>query len=258
MRELDPELAGPRRPIFSRAAPWLFGAALVLVWEIAVPLVGIPELTLPTPGRIVGRIFQDYRILSSDSLITFIEVVAGFLVAIAVALPLALAIFYSRTIEKTFYPVLIALQTVPKVALAPLLVLWFGFGFAPKIVISSLTAFFPIVIATVVGLEMLEDDMVRLMRSMGASEWQTFLKMRLPAALPSIFGGLKVGIGLSVIGSIIGEYVASESGLGYRQLTANAQFDSSMNFAALVVISLMGVVLFYAIHLVELMVVRTR
>jgi NitT/TauT family transport system permease protein len=256
MRDLDPDTTKKRHPAFDRASPWIFGLLLVLIWQIAVPLANVSELTLPTPWRIVSRIWIDYRILARDASVTFLEVLLGFAVAIVIAIPLALAIFYSSLMERTFYPLLIALQTVPKVALAPLLVLWLGFGFAPKIVIGSLTAFFPIVIGTVVGLEMLEDEMVRLMKSMGASEWQTFIKLRLPAALPNIFGGLKIGIGLAVIGSIIGEYVASENGLGYRQLTANAQFDSTMNFAALVVISVMGVVMFYGIHAVERAVTR--
>src|SRR5665213_898806 len=258
MRDLDPDLARKRHPAFGRASPWVFGLLLVLIWQVAVPLAHVSELTLPTPWQIVSRIRIDYRILARDASVTFLEVLLGFAVAIAVAVPLALAIFYSSIMERTFYPVLIALQTVPKVALAPLLVLWLGFGFAPKIVIGSLTAFFPIVIGIVVGLEMLEDEMVRLMKSMGASEWQTFFKLRLPAALPNIFGGFKIGIGLAVIGSIIGEYVASESGAGYRQLTANAQFDSTMSFAALVVISVMGVVMFYAIHALERTVTRLR
>lgn len=236
----------------------LFALVLLVLWQVLVPLAGISELVLPTPYNIARRIVIDHRLLLHDAGYTLFEVVCGFGLAVLVGVPLALMIFYSRVIERILYPLLIAFQTVPKVALAPLLVLWFGFGFAPKILISFLTAFFPIVIATVVGLEQLEQDMVRLLKSMGASEWQTFWKLRLPTALPSLFGGLKIGIGLAVIGSIIGEYVASERGLGYRQLTANAQFDSAMNFAALVVISLLGVVTFYIIHFIERAFVRVR
>jgi len=236
----------------------LFALALLALWQVIVPLVGISELVLPTPYQIGRRLVVDHRILLHDSYYTLFEVLCGFGMAVGIGVPLALLIFYSKAIERVLYPLLIAFQTVPKVALAPLLVLWFGFGFMPKILISFLTAFFPIVIATVVGLEQLEEEMVRLLKSMGASERQTFWKLRLPTALPSVFGGLKVGIGLAVIGSIIGEYVASEQGLGYRQLTANAQFDSTMNFAALVMISILGVLTFYAIHFVERAFVRVR
>jgi NitT/TauT family transport system permease protein len=136
--------------------------------------------------------------------------------------------------------------------------MWFGYGLQPKIVIAFLTAFFPIVIATVAGLVSLEPEMVHLVRSMGASGTQTFMKLRLPAALPSIFAGLKIGIGLAVIGAIIGEYVSSDAGLGYRQLTANSHFDSSLNFAALFVIAMTGIVTFGAMQLLEHVMIRVR
>jgi NitT/TauT family transport system permease protein len=139
----------------------------------------------------------------------------------------------------------------PKVALAPLLVLYLGYGFAPKCFLASLLAYFPIVIATVVGLQGLDKAIVDLVRSMGSSEWKIFFKIRLPAALPSIFGGLKVGISLAVIGAVIGEYVAAEGGLGYLQLQASAQFDTTLSFTSLVVISVLGVVTFWAVELFE-------
>lgn len=146
---------------------------------------------------------------------------------------------------------LVALQTIPKIALAPLLVLYLGYDWAPKISLAFLIAIFPIVIAAVVGLQSLDKALVNLVRSMGANEWQTFYKVRLPAALPSVFGGFKVAIGLAVIGAIIGEYVAAERGLGYLQLQANARFDTALNFASVVVISGLGVFLYFVITFVE-------
>jgi len=166
-------------------------------------------------------------------------------------IPLALAIFYSRIFERAVYPMLVALQTVPKISLAPLLVLYLGYGWGPKIGLAFLISFFPIVISTVVGLQSLDRNLVNLVRSMGSNEWQTFTKVRLPAALPSIFGGLKVAISLAVIGAIIGEYIAAERGLGYMQLQANQQFDTTLNFATVVAISLLGVLLYFVISLVE-------
>jgi NitT/TauT family transport system permease protein len=246
------------RGLFESSAAPLFALLLIFVWQAVVVYARIPELILPTPLEILRRMIAEYRLLLGDSLVTLSEVVIGFGAAVVVGVPLALMIFYSRIVAKVLYPLLIAFQTVPKVALAPLLVLWFGFGFMPKILIGFLTAFFPIVISTVVGLQALEEEMVKLMKSMGASEWQTFWKLRLPTALPNLFGGLKIGVGLAVIGSIIGEYVAAESGLGYRQITANAQFDSSLNFAALVAISLLGVVVFYVVDFAERLFVRLR
>jgi NitT/TauT family transport system permease protein len=239
------------------AAP-LFALVLLALWQAVVVLADIPEMILPTPLGIAQRIITDYRLLLGDSAVTLSEVVAGFGAAALVGVPLALLIFYSKVVARILYPLLIAFQTVPKVALAPLLVLWFGFGFMPKIMIGFLTAFFPIVISTVVGLEALEEEMVKLMKSMGASEWQTFWKLRLPTAIPNLFGGLKIGIGLAVIGSIIGEYVAAERGLGYLQITSNAQFDSTLNFAALVGISALGVVTFYTVHFIERLFMRFR
>jgi NitT/TauT family transport system permease protein len=246
------------RGLLERSAAPLFALLLIVIWQAVSVYARIPELVLPTPFEILRRMIADYHLLLGDSLVTLSEVVVGFGAAVLIGVPLALMIFYSQIVSKVLYPLLIAFQTVPKVALAPLLVLWFGFGFMPKIMIGFLTAFFPIVISTVVGLQALEEEMVKLMKSMGASEWQTFWKLRLPTALPNLFGGLKIGVGLAVIGSIIGEYVAAESGLGYRQITANAQFDSSLNFAALVAISLLGVVTFYVVDFAERLFVRLR
>ena len=246
------------RSAFDKSAALLFAVFLVVLWQGIAVYAEIPELILPTPLEIARRMVVDHRILLRDSAVTMSEVITGFGAATLVGVPLALLIFYSKLVARILYPLLIAFQTVPKVALAPLLVLWFGFGYTPKVLIGFLTAFFPIVISTVVGLEALEDDMVKLLKSMGASEWQTFRKLRLPTALPNIFGGLKIGIGLAVIGAIIGEYVAAESGLGYRQITANAQFDSTLNFAALIAISLIGVVTFYAVQFAERLFTRLR
>jgi NitT/TauT family transport system permease protein len=246
------------RGLLNRSAALLFTLFLLGLWQAIAVLAHVPELILPTPLAIARRLVTDHRVLLGDSAVTLSEIVTGFGAATLIGVPLALAIFYSRFVGRILYPLLIAFQTVPKVALAPLLVLWFGFGFMPKILIGFLTAFFPIVISTVVGLQALEAEMVKMLKSMGASEWQIFWKLRLPTALPNLFGGLKIGIGLAVIGSIIGEYVAAESGLGYRQITANAQFDSSLNFAALVAISLLGVVTFYIVDFVERLFMRFR
>lgn len=239
-------------------APFLIAALLLVLWEVMVPWAKIPKLILPTPSEILATMYAKRMLLLSDTGVTMIEVMYGFVLAIVVGIPLALGIFYSPIFGKSVYPILVALQTVPKVALAPILVLWFGFGLLPKVLVSFLISVFPIVIATVVGLTTLEREMVYLVRSMGANEFQTFLKIRLPAALPSIFGGLKVAIGLSVVGAVIGEYIAAEGGLGYRQLTANIQFDSALNFGALIAIAICGMATFAAIEAIEHMFVRRR
>lgn len=234
----------------STVAP-AFSLTLLLIWQIGVPLAGISEFVLPTPLEILARIVTDYRLLASSAAITLMEMVAGFALAAVGGVLTALCIFYSRLFERAVYPLLVALQTVPKVALAPLLVLYLGYDFAPKCFLAFLLAYFPVVISTVVGLKDLDKSMVSLVRSMGASELQIFFKIRLPAALPNVFGGFKVAISLAVIGAVIGEYVAAERGLGYLQLQAGSQFDTTLSFAAVVVIALIGVFLFLLLDLIE-------
>jgi NitT/TauT family transport system permease protein len=234
-----------------RYASVLLAMAILLAWQFAVPLLGLSEFVLPTPLAIGKRIVTDVDLLAAHSYITLLEVLAGFLAGVLIGIPLALAIFYSKTFERAVYPLLVALQTVPKIALAPLLVLYLGYGWWPKISLAFLISFFPIVISTVVGLQSLDKGLVNMVRSMGSTEWQTFFKVRLPAALPSIFGGLKVAISLAVIGAIIGEYIAAERGLGYLQLQANSQFDTTLNFATVVTISLLGVLLYFVLALIE-------
>ena len=237
--------------VLERYASLLLALAILVVWQVAVPLLALSEFVLPTPTAIARRIVTDFPLLMTHGYITLLEVMAGFAAGVVVGLPLALAIFYSRPFERAVYPLLVALQTVPKIALAPLLVLYLGYGWGPKIGLAFLISFFPIVISTVVGLQALDKGLVNLVRSMGASEWQTFFKVRLPAALPSIFGGLKVAISLAVIGAVIGEYIAAERGLGYLQMQANSQFDTTLNFATVVTISLVGVLLYFVLALVE-------
>ena len=246
-----PRKKGAGGSFTERYASVLLAVAILLLWQFSVPLLGLSEFVLPTPLAIGKRIVTDFDLLAAHSYITLLEVLAGFLAGVLIGIPLALAIFYSKAFERAVYPLLVALQTVPKIALAPLLVLYLGYGWWPKISLAFLISFFPIVISTVVGLQSLDKGLVNMVRSMGSTEWQTFFKVRLPAALPSIFGGLKVAISLAVIGAIIGEYIAAERGLGYLQLQANSQFDTTLNFATVVTISLLGVLLYFVLALVE-------
>jgi NitT/TauT family transport system permease protein len=244
--------------ILERLAAPLLGLAILLIWQVCVPLFGISEFVLPSPSTIIKRMATDYQLLLSHTYVTLLEVLFGFGLAVLTGVPTALAIFYWRLFEKAVYPLLVALQTIPKAALAPLLVLYLGYGWAPKIFLAFLISYFPIVISTVVGLQALDKAMVNLARSMGASETQTFFKIRLPSALPNIFAGFKVGVSLAVIGAVIGEYVASEKGLGYLQLQANSQFDTALNFASVLMISAIGVLLFAIIGFLEQKIVYRR
>ena len=232
------------------AAPGL-ALIVIIVWQLAVPALGLSEFVLPTPSQIIARMAKDYALLLKHASVTLLEVLGGFAIAVSAGIPTALLIFYSRIFERAVYPLLIAEQAIPKVALAPLVVLYLGYGWAPKIFLAFLIGYFPIVVSTVVGLQSLDPAMVSLVRSMGATRWQTFIKIRLPAALPNLFGGLKLAIALAVIGAVIGEYVAAEKGLGYLQLQANSQFDTTLNFATVVAIAMLGVLLFAMVRLAE-------
>lgn len=253
-RKQDKSMSGKKRARVSwqdRYSALLVAVVLIGAWQILVPLSGLSEFVLPTPLAIAKRIVNDLPLLSAHTYVTLLEVIFGFTLGALIGIPLALSIFYSRAFERAIYPILVGLQTVPKVSLAPILVLYLGYGWAPKIVLAFMISFFPIVISTVVGLQSLDKNLVNLVRSMGANEWQTFFKLRLPAALPNIFAGFKVAISLAVIGAVIGEYVAAERGLGYLQLQANSQFDTTLNFATVVTISALGVMLYFLIDIIE-------
>jgi NitT/TauT family transport system permease protein len=218
--------------------------AIFAVWELAVRLFHVPDFVLPSPSLIVDKMIVTWQLLLVNALVTAQEIALGFGLSIVLGIPLAIAVVYSRIFERVAFPFMVSLQTVPKVALAPILVMWLGYGILPKIMVAFLISFFPIVISAVVGMRATEKEMVYLVQSMGAGELTTFLKIRLPKALPSIFGGLKVGIGQAVVGATVGEFIAAEQGLGYLQLISQVRLDTPLLFAAVVVLSLLGVLMF--------------
>jgi NitT/TauT family transport system permease protein len=183
--------------------------------------------------------------------VTVAEILWGFALAIVVGVPLAMLIVASPAFERSIYPLLVASQSVPKIAIAPLLIFWAGLGMFPKILVAFLIAFFPVVIDTVVGLRAIEPEMLHLARSMGASGARVFLKIRLPNALPNIFAGLKVGVTLAVVGAIVGEFIQADRGLGYALLQANAMLNTKLSFAAIVILAAIGVVLFALVDRIE-------
>lgn len=185
---------------------------VVLLWQLGTYLFQVPEYLLPPPTAIVMDMTGHWRILLDHSLVTIGEVVTGFALSVLIGVPLAALLSYSTAIERAIYPLIVGSNTVPKVALAPILLAWLGFGIVPKIVIVVLVAFFPIVINSVVGLKSLPPQMYYLARSMGASSTEVFWLFRIPNALPSIFAGLKVASVLSVIGAVVAEFVARTAG----------------------------------------------
>lgn len=228
---------------------------VLIVWEIWVRVANIQVYILPAPSRIFEEFVDYWPRLLVNAGYTVSEVLIGFLAAIAIGVPLAVLVTYSKWAEKAIYPLIVASQTIPKVAIAPLLLAWFGYGLTPKIVIVVLLSFFPIVINSVVGLKSSSAEMLYLAQSMGANGWQTFWKFRLPQALPYMFAGLKLATVLSVIGAIVAEFVGADRGLGYVIVVAGSSFDIARQFAAIVVISAIGMIFFAVIELLERIVV---
>lgn len=189
--------------------------------------------------------------LLRESMPTIYATLGGFALSVLIGVPMAMMIAYSRVIESYLYPLLVFSQSIPKVAIAPLFVVWFGFGLFPKMIVAFLLGFFPIVVSTVMGFKSVESDMVDLARSMGSTRLKMFFKISLPQALPSIFSSMKVSITLAVVGAVVGEFVGSNSGIGYVLQKANGNFDLPLMFAALVFLSLIGVLLFLAIDVIE-------
>ena len=225
--------------------------AVFLAWEGGVTAFRVPPFILPPPSQILQHLVDARALLLEHTWITASEVVIGFLLSVAIGVPLAIGIVYSRIFEKVAYTFIVPLQTIPKVALAPLIVLWFGYGLLPKVLVACLISFFPVVIASVVGFRAIEQEMLYLARSLDASQWQTFLKFRLPRALPNLFGGFKVGIGQAVVGAVVGEFIAAERGLGYLQIVSSSKLETSLLFGSVAVISLLGLALFALLVVLE-------
>jgi NitT/TauT family transport system permease protein len=224
---------------------------VLAVWEAVTRMFDVPAFLLPPPSAICLSFMANAHLLLSHGWITTAEILLGFALSIVIGIPLALAIFLWPVFSRTILPILVSSQAMPKVAIAPLLLVWFGFGLLPKVLIAFLIAFFPIVINTVVGLASIEPEKIYLARSMGFGATATFFKIRLPNALPAIFGGLKISITLAVVGAVVGEFVGGDAGLGYLLLVANGSMDTALLFAGIVALTVLGVVLFLLVELAE-------
>lgn len=229
-------------------------ATLVVVlalWQVVVVTFGVPEYLLPTPSGIATAMAAQWKYLALHTWITLYEILCGFALAVAVAMPLAMLIVYSSAFERSVYPLLVASQSVPKIAIAPLLIFWAGIGVFPKVLVAFAISFFPIVIDTVVGLRSVEPEMLHLARSMGAGERKIFVKIRVPSALPNIFAGFKVAVTLAVVGAIVGEFIQADQGLGYVLQQATGTLNTRLGFAAILTLALLGIALFLAVEVVE-------
>jgi putative hydroxymethylpyrimidine transport system permease protein len=238
-------------------APLALVAAALAAWELAArwellaDALSIEPFLVPSPADIAEALWTDRSLLAEDGWVTLQEIVLGFALAVAAGLAFATALHLSDTLRRAFYPVLVASQTVPIIVIAPILVVWFGFGIGPKLAIIALICFFPITVNTLDGLRSVDPDLTKLMRTLDAGRAGTFLRAEAPSALPYAFSGAKVAVAVAVIGAVFGEWAGSDSGLGHLMLQASAQLETARLFAAVVVLSAFAVGLFGLLSLLE-------
>lgn len=230
----------------------------LVLWEVAVRVFDVPIYLLPAPSAIIVNIIDTYPMLLSETLSSVTSIIVGFLLALAVGIPAATLMIYSRLFRRAVYPILLTAQVLPKVALAPLFIVWFGFGLLPKVLMTFLISFFPIVIDTVIGLNAARPESLMLIRSMGGTRWQAFWKIRLPGALPNIFGGAKVAITFAVVGTIVAEFVGSDHGLGYVLVLARGNLDTVVVFSVILWLIGVGFAFYFAVEWIEKICLRGR
>jgi len=237
--------------VVRRLTPLIGVACFLLLWQIFVVVWAVPAYLLPSPMAI-GRVFIDQLpLLLSNGWITVYEMLAGYAMAVGIALPLAIAITSSRRFNQLVMPSMLFFQIIPKVAIAPLFLVWFGVGATPKILVAFLISFFPIVIDAAVGLRSMSSEMMDLARSMGATRMQVFARFRLPTSLPYLFSGLKVAATLAIAGTVVGEFVGADRGLGYLLLVTNSNIETPLMFATIVALTIIGLVFYYLVELLE-------
>jgi NitT/TauT family transport system permease protein len=228
---------------------------VTVAWELAIKLFHVPTFVLPAPSAIVRQLFESRARLASAAMSTAVEITLGFLLASLTGIAIALVIVRFERFGRALYPLIVLFQNVPKVALAPIFILWFGFDLAPKIMLIVVIAFFPVAIDMLAGLQSVEPSFVALMESVGASRGKILVRVRVPHSLPYLMAGLKVAITFSVIGAIVGEFAGANQGLGYVIEFASTQLDTPLIFAALIVVSVLGLAFYYVVELAERMLV---
>jgi ABC-type nitrate/sulfonate/bicarbonate transport system permease component len=237
--------------------PIVIVAVLLGLWQLASSLdvianaLNIEPFLVPSPSQIAQSLWADRSLLLDNTWVTLQEVLAGFALSVAAGVGFAVVLHLSPTLRRAFYPLLVASQTVPIVVIAPILVVWLGFGIGPKLAIIALICFFPITVNTLDGLRSVDPDLTKMMRTLDASRWQTFRRVEGPTALPYFFSGAKIAVAVAVIGAVFGEWAGSSSGLGHLIQQASAQLQTARTFAAVVVLSALAIVLFGLLALIE-------
>ena len=245
-------------------APALVILALLGAWELAAQwnvladLLSIEDFLVPAPSDIARSLWEDRSLLADDAWVTLKEVVLGFGAALAVGVALAILIHLSDTARRAVYPLLVASQTVPIIVIAPILVVWFGYGILPKVLIIALICFFPITVNAYDGLRSVDPDLLKMMRTLGAGRMQTLRRAELPFALPFIFSGAKIAVAVAVIGAVFAEWAGADSGLGHLILVSSGELSTALTFAAIAVLSAIAIILFALLSFVERRVVTWK
>jgi NitT/TauT family transport system permease protein len=236
---------------FEAAMPWLFVAALLVLWELACVVFAIPLFVLPRPTVVAASLIDRFQPIAENSLTTLWRTILGFAIAVALGVLLGVAIGSSRLVYRGLYPVLVGFNSIPKVAVVPVLVIWFGIGTIPAVLTAFLVSFFPIAVNVATGLATIEPEMLDVMRSLGATKSKILRKVGLPRSMPYFFASLKIAITLAFVGTIISETVAANAGIGYLMMAATANFDTPLVFAGLIVISVMGIAMYALFAVIE-------
>ncbi|HEX2215544.1 MAG TPA: ABC transporter permease [Xanthobacteraceae bacterium] len=226
--------------VLERSSPALLVIALVVLWETAVRLLDVPRFLLPAPSEIVALAIAEWPLIQMHSLATIGSILAGYIVAVVFALSISALMIRFPVIERLIMPIFVGLQSVPKIAIAPLILVWVGAGIGSKILVVTSIAFFPIVINTMAGFKEVDRGLADVFRSVAASERQMFFRLRLPYAMPYIFAGLRIATTLAVLGAIVAEWLAASNGLGYLVLSGSFNFNTARSFAAIIALAIIG------------------
>jgi NitT/TauT family transport system permease protein len=233
-----------RAKIVKRLRPWLVALALLLIWELAVRLLKVPEFVLPPPSRIAEATYEFRSLLAMHAMQTLMTTLIGFFVAIFVGVLLGVAIGSSSAVYDSLYPLLVGFNSIPKVAVVPLIVIWCGIGTVPAIITAFVISFFPIVVNVATGLASVEPEMKDVLRVLGATRLEVLTKVGIPRSLPYLFASLKVAITLAFIGSVVSETIASNDGIGYLMLSASSRYQVPLIFSGVIVIAIMSIAMF--------------
>lgn len=244
--------------------PLLLAAGFLLAWQLAADsgfladTLGLDPLLVPSPSEIATALVEDRAILTENALVTLGEVIAGFGLAVVLGVAAAILLHLNEPVRRATYPLVVASQTIPVIVIAPILVVWFGYGIGPKLAVIALICFFPLAVNTLDGLRSVPGDLIDMMRSLDAGRTRILTDVELPAALPYLFSGAKIAVAVAVIGAVFGEWVGASSGLGYLMLQDNAQLETARLFASVLVLSVIALALFGLVSALERLAIRWR